>query len=1017
MGKDRQDATLQKLRKMFDEVETEYRPDLRWWLAEGLNTDETLRKNVKEIYDSGFGSAEFLAMPEPGADSSIYGWGSEEWNSDTRLIVEEAARLGLGFSLTSGAHWANANLPDTYVWRGEPYGPDSKAAAKELDYATILLNAGERFDGQLPLPVKIESVGGDIHGIAATYKEQLFQAVVAAKILEPRKGSGQSFGFAQGEGTGVLDPATLVDLTGKVRESGGAYQLDWTAPDDGQYVLLVYWMHGTGQTASPSVSTNYTINYMDSYGVEALIDYWEEIVLDDRLREIIQKSGRGEIYMDSLELVTYGAGGIFWGYNLREEFTKAKGYDIVPYLPLLTTDGVRVESKKAKQFDYTVSGAENLAVMKKVRNDFYSVISDMYVYNVLGPLQKWLHSLNMILRAEPSYGMNFEISTPAKYIDGIETESFAQVADADLYRGILGSANMYGRVFSSETGAVAKHNYYYNMDDWTQLCYLQFAEGVSRTVFHGYSAIEGSEEDTYWPGHEGMYQVFSERFNSRQPASRHYPAWTKMLARNQKALRQGAPARDIAILRTDYFYVNYGQPEGYDTFASNFFMHDIPYFWQDLSLQQAGYTYDYFSPLLLEDTSNVSWTGRELQPNGPAYRAVIVYQEGLELSAAKKLLEVVKGGLPILFVNNNTEIVDHDGTKIAHGKAASVSRSLNDSDLALRDVVAQIKALPNAREVDSPADALPVLRELGVQPKVAFCEPNSKILTMSRRDEENQLLYTFVHSYKFEVEKGAPPLTFDLVMEGLGTTYCIDDWTGAVEKLPAGKVENGITSVTLTMGPGEAKLIVLDLGDSDSAAASPKPAEYGAAIPLTAWDIVVEDWNGGDKVVNTEEKFGHVTREVYFTTKKTPLTFKNQKLVSWKDLPATGEQLASLAGESPSMAHVSGIGFYTTEFQLPADWSAANGAVLEMESAGGGTVEVYVNGEKAPGVNTRTLRVDISGLVKPGSNALEIEVASTLTNRMIQRNYKDRKSGWDDNFPQVQAYGLQGEVRVVPYTR
>ena len=65
------DAFAQKLHSMYDKIETEYRPDVRWWLAEGLNTDKTLEKNVQEIYDSGFGAAEFLAMPEPGADSSV----------------------------------------------------------------------------------------------------------------------------------------------------------------------------------------------------------------------------------------------------------------------------------------------------------------------------------------------------------------------------------------------------------------------------------------------------------------------------------------------------------------------------------------------------------------------------------------------------------------------------------------------------------------------------------------------------------------------------------------------------------------------------------------------------------------------------------------------------------------------------------------------------------------------------------------------------------------------------------
>ena len=69
----------------------------------------------------------------------------------------------------------------------------------------------------------------------------------------------------------------------------------------------------------------------------------------------------------------------------------------------------------------------------------------------------------------------------------METESFAQNGDVDLFRGLLGSANMYGVPLSSETGAIWENekpsNYTRPMDDWTQLCYLQFANGVSRTVF------------------------------------------------------------------------------------------------------------------------------------------------------------------------------------------------------------------------------------------------------------------------------------------------------------------------------------------------------------------------------------------------------------------------------------------------------------------------------------------------------------------------------------------------------
>ena len=1042
-----------KLHTLYDTIETKYRPDLRWWLAEGLNIDETLRKNVQQIKDSGFGAAEFLAMPEPSADSTIYGWGSEEWTSDTRLIVEEATRHGLGFSLTSGANWSNANLPDTYVWKGMPYNPDNKAAAKELDYATIRLSAGESFHGALPLPVKVigsaDKKNFDArHGSSAAYQEQLFQAVVAVKLITPRKNSGQNFGYAQGEGTGIIDVETLTDLTDNVKEQNGEYFLEWTAPGDGEYLLLSYWMHGTSQIAQPSVSTNYTINYVDRYGMEALIDYWEEVVLTDELRETIRKNGRGEIYMDSLEILTYGAGGICWGYDLRKEFISRKGYDLIPYLPLLTTDGLRIQSKHAKKYDYEANTETGMATAWKARMDFYDVLTRMYTDNVLRPLQSWLHSLNMVLRAEPSYGMPYEISTPAKYIDGVETESFAQLSDIDLFRGMSGSAHMYNRPFSSETGALYARNFYYNMDDWTQLCWLQFAEGVNRTVFHGYSAIEGSEEDTYWPGHEGMYPWFSERFNCRQPASIHYPEWTAMLGRIQKAMRQGTAVRDIAILRSDYAFINYFQPEEMCSFTCNFSMNGIPYFFQDLSLQQAGYTYDYFSPLLLEDEENISFTGTSLQPNGPDYRAVMLYQEMLELSAAKKLLEIAKAGLPVVFVNNNKEIQYHDGTEYYHKQAASMSRYLSDSDEELCAVVNEIKALPNVRTVDTPADAIKALRELGVTPRVAYSEPNDRLLTFARLDRTENILYTFTHSYKFEVCRGEKAMPYTLEMEGEGVPYIINVWTGDVEKLGTYQHKNGRTCVDMLLAPGECCLMALDLTapknkhasfsnipvvkmDGELVAKVPEgkhevvmddgkkvilEGNVPTSVTMERFDITIEDWNEGDRVVNTEEKFGHVTTEVYYTTKKTYLHFEDCIPVPWKDLPATSEQLATLAGDEPSMAHVSGIGTYTAEFELPESWDDSLGAVLKVPSAGGGSVMITINGQKIP-IAFRNLTADISAFVRPGKNLLVIEVASTLMNRMIQRRYDLKNCGWNVRPVYVQSYGLTGEVKIVPYQK
>ena len=1021
------DAFAQKLHSMFDKIETEYRPGVRWWLAEGLNTDKTLEKNVKEIHDSGFGAAEFLAMPEPGADSAIYGWGSEEWTNDTMHIIRNATKLGLGFSVTSGTNWANANLPDTWTYDGEPYNPDNKAASQVLDYATICLGAGERFSGELPKVSATagseEGSTGDMHSSDGNFTRQIFQGVVSARIIRGRKGAGVN--YAEGQGTGVLDLSSLTDISDCVKEEMGTYTLGWTAPDDGQYALFVYWMHGSCQTADPSVSTNYTVNYVDPYGIDALIDYWEKVILTDEMREAVRENGRGEIYMDSLELRTEGAGGVLWGYTFKEEFRKRKGYDITPYLPLITEPvSATRTTENPIEYDYTAEDEGDRKYVEKLRNDFYDVSSRLYVENVLKPLQEWLHGLGMQLRAEPSYGMYYEISTPGKYLDDVETESFAQNADVDLFRSLLGSANMYGVILSSETGAIWENskpsNYTRPMDDWTQLCYLQFANGVSRTVFHGYSAIEGSEADTRWPGHEGMYAYCTERWNSRQPSSKDYPAFTEMLARNQKVLQQGTPSRDIAILRTDYAFFNYGYAEGRDTPFYNNQMYDEPYHYSDLSLQQAGYTYDYFSPQLLEDEENVRWNSEALQPDGVAYQAIIVYQETIEKTAAEKLLQIARDGLPVVFVNNIDETVTLNGEKYHNGAAGSRSKFAADSDEEVKAITDQIKALDNAAVAETPAEALAVLRSLGVTPRVAFSEPNDKILTVSRNDRENNIYYTYAYSYKAAVNKGEDPFTFTLELKGEGVPYELDDWTGKVTKIGRYEIRDGRTCVDVTLQPGESTIIVLDLNGAEEETVLYTGEEVRTTVkvpePITLdrFDITIEDWNAGEKRVNTEEKFGHTTTEVYYETKKTKLVFKNSTLIPWKDLPASEEQLESLGYQGARMQDVSGVGRYEAAFNIPEDWKDDIGAYLQLENAGGASVALYVNGRKAKGVNTRTLKVDISDLIHPGENTICIEVATSLYNRLVQRDYYSFLG--EDLDLEPFDYGLTGSVSVIPYS-
>src|SRR6201992_2215983 len=155
----------------------EFRPELRWWLAEGLHTDGTLRAEIEAAHRLGFGGMEFLAMDEGAIDHARYGWGSEEWVHDSGIVVEETTARGMSVSFTSGTNWSNANLPTI--------DPDHPAAAQELDVAVEDLGPSGSRRGPLPrIDLDASPSSSVLPGHRGKVTVQHLVAVVAARISD-----------------------------------------------------------------------------------------------------------------------------------------------------------------------------------------------------------------------------------------------------------------------------------------------------------------------------------------------------------------------------------------------------------------------------------------------------------------------------------------------------------------------------------------------------------------------------------------------------------------------------------------------------------------------------------------------------------------------------------------------------------------------------------------------------------------------------------------------------------------
>lgn len=937
---------MQELKNKLANIDKSYFNEVRWWLSEGLHTDETLRNEIKMLDEAGFGAAEFLAMGDYGVDVKRYGWGSEEFVHDTHLILDEVTKRGMGASMTSGTNWSNANLNNIV--------PDDKAAAKELAYVAEDVKAGEKYAKKIP------------H--AKITRKAVFAQTLIAVVAMPKKGVEEG-----GKQRPILGKTGIV-LTDRLVDE----YLEWTAPADGDYILFSVWMQGTGQTASPSCSINYTINYIDKYGTEALIDYWNKEILSDDMRKTLTANKRVQMYMDSLELTTYANGGQFWGYNFMDEFKTRRGYDLAPYLPHIFKESAMMMTA-ATPYRYV---CECDVFFKKLKNDLYQTMTDLYMENVLEPIQTWLHSVDMTLRAEISYGLPFEISQPGKFVDGIETESLEFASQIDSYRGMAGAAHIYNRLFSSETGAHMM-NYKKNLDFYNQIIFTQFAAGIARTVLHGYASIVGSEGITEWPGHEGMLPIFSERFGSRQPSYRHYNDWNAMIARYQYILRQGKPRMDIGMLRLDYNFNNMVMAFGFmmggedEVYSKKLMRENKGLYWQDCALQNAGYTWDYFAPQLLKDCA----CDGTLAPDGPGYQAIIVYQDMLDVESARVLLNYARMGLKVLFVNGVTETLAL-GVNATYEKAAAMTPFNDGKEDMLAAIVTEMKALPNVREVDGTENALAALKELGVEPRIRFGESNRNVLPFMREDGDVRYAYMYNMMYT-ETE----PVTFKAEILGEGVPYAINCWTGDVDACGAYEIKDGRTVVTVTLKPGEACMYALNMAEKPAPCAA-KAVEV-VEIDMPKWDLVVESWDAGKRVDVTEDRgLGYVTKEIYFETDVTRLEAGEVELKPWKDIEAIGPE-------------VSGVGVYTAKVNIGRVEGNIEFATAHVT---GMTYSVFVNGVKAPAVSIENPVVDITTLVKEGENEIRVEVGTTLTNRLIQRGYFDnipKKMGIINSDPTV----------------
>lgn len=899
-----------------------HQPRLRWWWPGATVTDAEIRRELAEIAAAGFGGVEIADVYDnvhAPIDPKAFGWGTPRWNAAVAVVLEAASQHGLTVDLTVGPHWPAA-VP-TIV-------PGDAAAAQELVHGQTTVDGGQVFDGSLPAPA-LKPSGMNQGNPAPPVSAQLLRVLAA-----------RCHGMCAAEGTVTLEAASVVDLS--AQSTNG--RLNWSAPAGGQWLLLPIYTRPTGQIVnmfddSPQNSpvTNpqsYAVDSFGKAGTQALIDYWNQTLLTPQVRQGLTRAG-GALFEDSLELKASQ----HWTPGLLDAFAQRRGYSAVPYLPVLIDRRLKTFSDPA-QAAFTFDHAE---LGRRVRRDWNQTLAELWQEQHLEPMRDWAKSLGLIYRNQP-YGGPVDAILAAATTGQPEGESLGFGKDMDKFRALRAGRDIGGgKLLSDEMGAFLGA---YDTP-WTRKMLpainRNFAAGVNQLYLHGYAYADAP--GATWPGFAPFGTQFAEPWNAMQPGWRHITDITGYLTRVQTVLQQGHNQTDIAVLRQqldlDGGYLD-GEP-----------------------LLDRGYTLGYLSPATL-DLPGATVRDGVLNPDGAAFRALVL-TDATELPVAtlRRIVALGREGLPVIVVGELPQ------------RAPSL-RPDPTSDAQIRQLAAELLALPRVVRTDATSKLPVVLAAAGIGPTVSYERP-AKLRHIHRHADDADFHYFF--------NDGDTLLTQTVGLVGTGVAYELDPWTGAVRRLTQQGGRNGRVAVPLRLNPGQTVIVALRpvdgvaSADSKVAAKAPLPEP----VTITHWRLQVESWEP-DVTANQTRK--RVLPEIALNA-----------LAPW----------SSIAG----LEDVSGIGTYRAQVNLGSQWTSDIGAVLVLGQHSD-TVRVRINGKTLGPVDQLADRIDLGHALQAGDNRIEIELATTLNNVLLATNPTAFEASITG--PRTRAdYGLLSPVRLEPY--
>jgi len=664
-------------------------------------------------------------------------------------------------------------------------------------------------------------------------------------------------------------------------------------------------------------------------------------------------------FVDSLELDHAN-----WTDDLPAEFARRRGYDLAPYLPfVLDRDESGDDSPRAD-------------TVRRARYDFHRTVVELFQERFLQTYVGWAHENGLLARMQ-AYGRETHVLEGSLQVDLPEGESWLWsghdrivVSPTVANKYVSSAAHLAGRgpvSFEAMTNAVPVFR---EMPEDFKLGMDQSAlAGVLHPVLHGFSY---SPREAGFPG----WVRFGSWFNEQNPWWPHVRRFTDYAARLTSVLSSSEFQANVALLgpRADEWARDGLLYQPFPEVSRPWYHYHL---WQ--ALQQAGYGTDFVSEGVLR---GARVEGGRIVYGARAYDTLLLMDVvSLEPETAEAVARFGEAGGRVVFVGRRPERAP--GLK----DAPEADRRVKEAVERLRDRAAFRPApepggelrgdvtrgtLPDFARRSLLQWALVWMPRIGAAPDVAMSAPHPDLGLVHHRAGEREIFFLANASRTESVDSLARFPTGDR------RPWRWDLETGTRAPMPFSAQPD---TLALHLEPLESLLLVFEPTDPSSPGPAeaprgdrPRPARPGGDwLPVVApWEVALRPAGGAP------------------FHRRFPQLF---------DL--------SLAAGDPEVAGFGGVALYRAEF----DWTDESRTVLGLGTVHG-VSSVRLNG-KDLGVRWWGRHLyDATGVLARGRNVLEVEVTTTLGNRM--RSLKDNPvaKSWSWWFPPI-SMGLVGPVQLM----